>query len=306
MSIHSRRGLVALFISFFFVASLAAEEKSAPPDNKKPKPAPPPAEKPASVPTDQRERLDFFVSRLKTLRMRGLDEPVRPISFLEAPLLSFNNPVSSISDGFMFIWTDRGRPVAAMKSYYNWLPRSWGRTFVTLTQSAIVLESTEQKLWTPPQAAFAFVPLKGAPRPADRPGLRLAQMRNLAERFQIVDNWGIKDPTDWQLRPLTTPLHRYEVPEENVVDGAVFGYVLTSSPEALVLLEARNAGGELTWHYMVSRFTRFGITFSLDDQKIAEFPRLDEWPPTGTYFHNPVSMPDYPFKNDRKAVTPIE
>jgi hypothetical protein len=57
---------------------------------------------------------------------------------------------------------------------------------------------------------------------------------------------------------------------------------------------------------MVSRLTRFGITFSLDDQTIAEFPRLDEWPPTGMYFHHPVTMPDYPFKNEKKAVAPKE
>jgi hypothetical protein len=104
----------------------------------------------------------------------------------------------------------------------------------------------------------------------------------------------------------TAPLYRYEVPDENVVDGALFGYVLTSSPEAVVLLEARTAHGELTWHYMVSRLTRFGITFSLDERKIAEFPRLDEWPATGRYFHHPLPMPEYPFTNDKRAVAPKE
>jgi hypothetical protein len=205
--------------------AVAADDSSAQRANSKPKPAPPPVEGSDSVPTDQKERLEFFVSRLKELRMHGLDEPGRSVSFVETPVFSFNNPVSSISDGFMFIWTD---------------------------------------------------------------------------------NWGIKDPTDWQLRLLTTPLYRYEFPEENVVDGALFGYVLTTSPEALVLLEARSAGGKLTWHYMVSRLTRFGTIFSLDEQKIAEFPRLDAWPPTGTYFHDPVPMPDYPFKNETKAITPKE
>ncbi len=286
--------------------AVAADDPSALRDNSKPKPAPPPAEGSDRVPTDQKERLEFFVSRLKDLRMHGRDESMRPISFLETAVFSYNNPVSAISDGFMFIWTDRGRPAAAMKSYYNGPSGSWGRTFVTLTEQPLVLKSGDQKLWTPPKAAFSFVPLAGGPRPADRPGLRLAQMRKLAERFQIVDNWGIKEPTDWQLRLLTTPLYRYEVPDENVVDGALFGYVITTSPEALVLLEARNTEGELRWHYMVSRLTRFGITFSLDEEKIAEFPRLETWPPTGTYFHHPVAMPDYPFKNEKKAVAPKE
>jgi len=281
----------------------AADEPVAPADGKKPKPAPAPPEKPAPVPADQNERIEFFVSRLKDLRLHPLDEPKRNFSLIETPLYRFDNPVSSIADGFMFIWSDRGRPVAAMKSYYNGPNRSWGRTFVSLSQEALVLQSGGQKLWTPPPAPVQFAPLKGAPRPAERPSLRLAQMRKLAERFQVVDNWGLKDPTDWQLRLLTTPLHRYEAPQENVVDGALFGYVLTSSPEAVVLLEARNTDGELAWHYMVSRLTRFAISFSLDDQKIAEYPRLNEWPATGTYFHDPVPMPDYPFRNDTKPAT---
>jgi hypothetical protein len=47
----------------------------------------------------------------------------------------------------------------------------------------------------------------------------MAQMREIARRFTMVDHWGLKDPTDWQLRLLTTPLYRYESPEHQVVDG---------------------------------------------------------------------------------------
>src|SRR5204863_6612618 len=172
---------------------------------------------------------------------------------------------------------------------------------VSLSEQPLVLESGKQTLWTPPQDAAVFKPLADSPLPADRPNVRLSQMRKLAERFQVVDRWGMKDPTDWQLRLLTTPLFRYKVPDENVVDAALFGYVLTTSPEALLLLEARRAGNELRWHYAVSRFTRFEITISLDDRKLAEFPRLESWPATGTYFHHPLPMPAYPFKNTKKT-----
>lgn len=293
------RGVIAAVLLCLASPVIAAEDTPEKSAAKKPKPAPAAAEKTAPDP-DQKERLDFFVPRLRALHVYDPAEPKRLVSFVETPLFRFENPVSFISDGFMFVWTDGGRPVVAMKSYYNHPSKSWGRTVVSLAERTIVMESDGKKLWTPPAAAVSFAPLKGAPAPAERPGRRLVQMRQLAERFSVVDNWGVKDPTDWQLRLLTTPLFRYEVPDENVVDAAMFGFVLTTSPEALVLLEARKAGDELTWHYAVSRCTRFGVTFSLDDKQLAEFPRLDKWPPEGAYFHDPLPMPLYPFPAIKK------
>jgi hypothetical protein len=307
-----RRWIQVIPLSTILVLSVAsfavtADEPAAQVEVKKPKLAPPPVEPPAQSRTDQnqKERLDFFVPRLRELRMHYPSEPTRPVTFVEGPLFRFENPISFISDGFMFVWTDHGRPVVAMKCYYNGSAKSWGRTFVSLAERQIVLESGKQKLWTP-EAAAAFAPLPDAPRPADRPNLRLTQMRKLAERFQVVDHWGLKDPTDWQLRLLNTPLYRYDVPDEKVLDGAMFGYVLTGSPEALVLFEARESHGELTWHYAVSRFTRFGIDFSLDDRKLTAFPRLDAWPPTGAYFHHPLPMPDYPFTKSTNATEVVK
>jgi hypothetical protein len=128
-------------------------------------------------------------------------------------------------------------------------------------------------------------------------------MRDIARRFTMVDHWGLKDPTDWRLRLLTTPLYRYEAPEHGAVDGALFGYV-ANSPEALVLVEARKSGDGLAWHYAVARMTRFEVTVSLDDKEIAHFPRLEAWPPSGVYFHDPLDMPDYPFQRNAGPPSP--
>ena len=268
-----------------------------------PKPKPAPAAVPTKGDLERKQRLDWFVPRLKELRLSDPDKADRKIALVESPLLSFENPVSQITDGFMFAWTDRGRPVAVMKSYWNHRSKSWGRTVVSLADHKLTMEVDGQVLWTPPES-LSFAPLKGAPRPPDRPAARLVQMRKLAEQFSVVDKWGLKDPSDWQLRLLTTPLHRYECPDEDVVDGAIFGYVLTTSPEALVLLEAQGAGENLAWHYAVSRFTRFEITVSREGETLATFPRLEAWPPTGSYFHHPVPMQDYPFKTPPGSTPP--
>lgn len=241
-------------------------------------------------------KLEFFQRELSRLVLTPADDPHGPCEFVRSPLIKFENPISQILDGFMFVWTDRGRPVAVVKSYNNVPNKSWGRTFVSIASEPLRMTMHDRDLWTPREPGVSFAALPDAPPPAEQPAQRLIQMRNFARRFQIIDNWGIKDPKDWQLRLLTTPLHRYEVPDEQVFDGALFGYSLTTAPEALVLFEARTTPTGPVWFYAVARCTRFGVRFQLDDKPLAEFPRLDAWPATGTYFHHPIPMGKFPYE----------
>jgi hypothetical protein len=254
-------------------------------------PSPPDAQQPADK--QKEEKLAFFRERLEPLRLAAVASPDKPLRFVPEPLVTFENPVSQMWDGYMFVWTDRGRPAAALKCYYHSLNKRWGRTFVSLATERIELTSDGKRLWTPEMAGLSFAPLQGGPPVAADARRRLTQMRDIARRFEMVDQWGLKDPTEWRLRLLPAPLIRYEVADE-AVDGALFGYVV-NSPEALVLIEARRTEGGLAWHYAVARFTRFAVAVSLDGKQIADFPRLEAWPPTGVYFHDPVEIPDYPY-----------
>jgi hypothetical protein len=260
-----------------------------------PKPAPEPEAQPRPADPLEPQKLAYFRDRLGAVRLTVADRPDDPCQFVADPLIKFDNPISHIEDGLMFLWTDRGRPAATVKSYHNTPNKSWGRTFVSLATRPLEMREGDKVLWAPQQAGLSFAALPSGGKPAAEARQRLTQMRQIARRFQVIDNWGIKDPTDWTLRLLTTPLYRYEMPAEKVVDGAMFGYALTTSPEALVLIEARQTGEGLVWHYAVSRCTRFGVRFALDGEQIADFPRLNGWPPTQTYFHYPVPWVEYPF-----------
>ena len=243
------------------------------------------------------EKLRYFRERLQTTKLVLASQPDRALELVAEPLSRFDNPVSGIADGFTFLWTDRGRPAAFLKSYYNAPRGSWGRTYISLASEPLELVSGEGvKLWAPANAGIRWAPLADAPPPAATAAGRLRQMRDLAREFEIIDHWGIKDPTDWQLRLLPAPLYRYEAPDQQVVDGAIFGYVLTTSPEALLLLEVRETREASEWHYATSRATRFELRFSRNGRQEAEYPRLEAWPPDGAYFHLPVDMPGYPFK----------
>ncbi len=243
----------------------------------------------------QREKIEFYLERIRSQRLSWAGAPEQAFELVPEPLMTFDNPVSRIRDGFLFVWTQGGRPVAAMKCYYNEPQASWGRTFVSLGEKRLEMTIENAKTWTPQDAGATFSVLPDAPPPAGQPQLRLAQMRSLAERFEVVDHWGKEEPTDWNLRLLRTPLYRYSAEGEGIRDGALFGYVLTTSPEALLLLEARDTEDGPRWHYAVSRMTVFGLTVSLAGQPVADFPRLRTWPATGTYFHLAVPMTDYPF-----------
>jgi hypothetical protein len=271
--------------------SLAAQDS---PTRDTPTPAPPPGDK------QQTTKAAYFRERLGALRLTRASDPQQTLTLVGDPVITFENPVSQMWDGMMFVWTDRGRPAAAVKSYYHSLNKRWGRTFVALSTERIEMSQQGQPLWSPAQAGLAFAPLPDAPQPAADARRRLSQMRDIARRFSMVDHWGLKDPTDWQLRLLTTPLFRYEAPVHHVVDGAIFGYV-ANSPEALVLLEARQSAEGLAWHYAASRFTRFEVTVSLDGKQVAHFPRLEAWPASGVYFHDPALVPAYPFQRTAES-----
>lgn len=295
--------VAALSTILAFGATLDADEQSRRPSGDRRAAAQPLLDSQEPGDKQKQEKLDFFLQRLTPLRLTAASSPDTPFRFVAEPLMTFENPVSQMWDGFMFVWADDGRPVAAMKCYYHSINKRWGRTFVSLATEPIelALPDKKQKLWMPQEAGIAsFTPLHDSPKPASDARRRLTQMREIARRFEMVDRWGLKEPTDWQLRLLSTPLYRYEAPGKDVVDGAMFGYVV-NSPEALVLLEARKTPAGLLWHYAVARFTRFEVTVSLDKKQIAHFPRLEAWPPTGVYFHDPVEVPGYPFARNEEA-----
>ena len=71
------------------------------------------------------------------------------------------------------------------------------------------------------------------------PTRRLVQTRSLAREFSghTID----VNKERWELRLLSQPLFRYEKPEGDVIDGALFAFVTSAGtdPEVVLALEAR-------------------------------------------------------------------
>jgi hypothetical protein len=84
-------------------------------------------------------------------------------------------------------------------------------------------------------------------------GERLVQMRRLAQEF--TGHVTVRENNRSELRLLPSPLYRYPAAKTGVVDGAVFALVVEGTdPEVLLVLEARESGGQTHWEYGCGRF----------------------------------------------------
>ena len=286
-----RRSLTIMLSLMVGIATLSADD------------AKPPASSGDANSTAGKEKLDYYRKLHREYRLFVDGRGDKACEFHEDPLVRWDNPISQNADGMMFLWTDRGRPVVVTNGFFNFPTQIWGRVFVSLTDRPIEMRHGDQSFWKPRLPGSPFKLLDDAKPPSDKASARLVQMRNIAKEFQVICNWGGKEKSDWQMRLLTTPLYRYQVLEEGVVDGAMFGYV-QAGPEAVLLVEARQTATGLEWHYSASRCTTYRIRFARHDTTVAEFPHLDEWVNSEPFYPFRVPLKDYPFGNPFEKAKP--
>jgi hypothetical protein len=198
--------------------------------------------------------IDYWAASAARDRVAFASDPSKALDFRKEPALRWSNPVRKTDDGTLFLWTDRGRPeVAACLSHYGTIIN---HEFQSLSVATMEVRHDGRTVWSPkPGIKPATIP--GAPAPAAEAPERLRQMRALARDFKA----SLDGPTE--LRPLTQPLYRFDIEKgrADVIDGALFGFVITTDPEALLLIESRvlDRGGAPAWHFSFARMTSYGL-----------------------------------------------
>jgi hypothetical protein len=188
-------------------------------------------------------RLEFMKQAVAAHTLRPADDSSVTFRLRAEPALRFNNSVGTVTDGTIFFWVDeKDRPVAAVQVYRT-TSGSWHQAFSSL--STVPLSAG--RVWNPARSGVEFKPVPGAPTRAASAEQRLRQMRELEEGFNAEMNLELK--TWHKLRALTKPLYRYGKAGSDIVDGGVFGFVLTTDPEVYLLLEARTGKSGLEWQY---------------------------------------------------------
>jgi hypothetical protein len=177
---------------------------------------------------------------------------------VEKPIYIWTNPTRSDGQhGAVYIWSHRGRPVAIGSIFSH--PESGQRMIChelhALAEGKLFPQREKAEETWEPKAAVLMLPLLDAHAPETTPARRLIQMRSLARDFTAhsIDY----QMERWTLRLLGQPLYRYEKPEGEVVDGALFAFVTNAGtdPEVIVALEARQMGDRLAWYYRAIRFS---------------------------------------------------
>ncbi len=200
--------------------------------------------------------------------------PGAEAKMLPDPVLRWGQPIRGGDDGALYLWTSQGRPVAAVTFFtFKW-PSNGERIIVherhSFAPGPLEVSWRGRSPWHPVAPGLTFKPMPDAPAPADSAPARLRQMQAMIREVSATttDDKG----STWTMRALNKPLHRYEVPDQGIADGALFALAQGTDPEVFFLLEARGVGKEARWEFAVARFTDLAFRVESKGRKVFDGP----------------------------------
>jgi len=184
------------------------------------------------------------------------------LNLVPEPALRWNNPVSNVPDGALFLWVGpNGRPELAAQVFIAANTKDlWLHEFQSLSAGSFTVMRGKEAQWQPRRPGMEMKPLKNAPEPADTLVRRLTQMRTIAQDFAADDDFEGK--SRWELRLLTKPLQRYGKLDSEILDGALFAFAHGTDPEVILMLEAQTSQGASRWHYGLAPMTAYAVKAS--------------------------------------------
>ena len=200
------------------------------------------------------------------------DAPQRAFKFHETAAMRSSNPVGGSVDGALYLWTNHGRPQAVLK-LYTFNSKTYTHAWLSLSENNFVAERNGKVVWSPTEPGITLREIPGAPQPAETAAERLRQMKALAAKFSATYTALDSDGKPFELRILTQPLLRYETDDEYRADGALFGYVQSTAPVGLLLLESRQTRDGHRWHYAYSSLTSGLVTARYGDEQVFSLER---------------------------------
>lgn len=206
--------------------------------------------------------------------IRPAGDEVKPVELNRESLLRWHNSVNQSVFGNIFIWLKSGRPELVASIYRFYEPKvEFAAEFQSLSLAPLVMEKGGQEVWTPKEPGIVFEVFAGASPPSASKPQRLIEMRKLADQFsvQLTDYSG----ETYLLRLMPRPLVRYESPESEVLDGALFAFTYTTDPELLVMVEARKSDEGYRWMYGLARMNIGELKVTYRDREIWTADRLD-------------------------------
>lgn len=236
---------------------------------------------------EQQRRRERWSREVKEYTIEANTNPATKLTLEAEPILRWANPIRG-GNGLVFLWTIEGQPRAVMCAYRSPVRGGWTewREFHSLSTGSLIGTRDGQTIWSTRGAGLTWRPIPGAAPPAAKAPERLKQLRGLAREFRVVMQTN-QNPTD--LRLLSQPVYRYG-PETL---GAMFAFVVTTDPDAWLLIEERPNNNAPAWHYAFARMNSLELIARHHEVEVWQAPRDPQYTdPAKSYFVLSVPAPD--------------
>ena len=229
-----------------------------------------------STPTDEhsKTRRELMVQAMGKYSVILDGNTEQPAILESSTLLRYSNPLGDVADGVLSVYsTEPGERPAVLGNMYVHGARHNGlamQCFADIHPGKVELVRGERRVWSPGTRYSKFAALPDGPDPSDNPALRLSQIKNMAARFEIIDGFREpnSEPSPHVLRMMSRPTHRYGKPDGEIIDGALFTFVVATDPEACLLIEIHRKGDVTSWEYMVLPMTIYSLDAKLDGNTV--------------------------------------
>jgi hypothetical protein len=226
-------------------------------------------------------RMEYMKRAAKSYDIALAADAAKKLILIDEPLLRFNDDVTGVVDGTLFVWMLDDRPAATASVWIRKTGQEF-HEFQSLAAGALTASNQGVAKWTPTQPGIERKPAPHAPPPAATALRRLNQMRASAREYSATVTL---DKDQQVLRLLPQPVYRYGRPDGAVADGAIFAYCKGTNPEVLLLVEAVKNGQELQWNHAFARMSSRGCEVRREDKAVWSVPLVRGEPPTDPYFN---------------------
>jgi len=264
--VAANRALLYLAITALGAARLAAADDTHPTANEQ---------------TDKTASLQVMLSQAKHMLVQvGETKPASECVLKELPLIHYSDRVRRLPESTLWVWEQRHVPVLFCKieriASGEGATKSWQYCCAPATTEKADVTWGRNFRWRARESSFHWTPLADKPEPRGLAPARLSQMKAIARGFSgRTEQTPAKSQQN--LRLLASPLHQYAAPEENVVDGAVFGLASNgTNPDVLLLIEALDKPQEKSrWRYAVVGMTGDAADVTHQDKSVWSKPYSD-------------------------------
>jgi hypothetical protein len=269
MTVNRLKSMICL-LSFVMVSSTVENCRSAEPQANETKE--PEDSSPKDEMAKKRQEIMFKAMQKSEVVMDGDD--AKRATLDSKAMLRWSNPLGDVADGLMSVYstgpTERPAMIVHLYVHGSGLNGLEMQEFADVHPGPVELLRGRQKVWSPRSRYSTFQKLPDAPKPSDNAGLRLGQIKQMAARFEIIDGFREpnSEPKPHVLRMMSRPTYRYGSPTGEIIDGALFTYVVATDPEACLLIEIHRKAEVISWEYMVLPMTIYSLEATLDGKSV--------------------------------------